>query len=44
VDSIGTGLAMEQEHGNIGVAVRSSDKLMRTTDKKAVIFAAHCSQ
>ena len=39
-----TGLSMEQEHRNTGVSLLSSDKLMRTTDKKAVIFAAHCSQ
>jgi len=36
---IGTGLAMEQEHGNIGVAVLSSDKRMLTTDKWQVVFA-----
>jgi hypothetical protein len=34
-----TGLPMEQEHRNTGVALLSSDKLMRTTNKGQILLA-----
>src|SRR5215831_5635855 len=33
-----TGFPMKQEHRNIGIALLSSDKLMRTTNKRQVLL------
>jgi hypothetical protein len=35
----GTGLSMEQENGNAGVALISSNKFMRTTNERQVLLA-----
>ena len=34
-----TGLPMEQEHRNAGIALLNSNKLMRTTDKRQILLA-----